>query len=295
MSRQFHMSIIQPVSPHNRSIINATPEEQLDIIRFLNHENLIHQHLDWFSPVDWLGQRPYLVEKERHQIQAVLLAAPEVEDVTWIRLFCVNKSLVVQDVWTRLLDSTMIMLSDMRINQIAALSLNDGFTDLLVYANFHHANNILVLEWKRNSLLDEHRTSNVEIRPMREEDLPEVNNIDHLAFRPLWQNSLESLTKAFRQPGISTIAIKHGEIVGYQISTSLTIHGHLARLAVRPTCQGQQIASALVNDLLNQFTKTGVWRVTVNTQADNIPSLAVYKKFGFQTTGEILPVYQYAL
>lgn len=286
------MSNNQPISPQKHTIVNATPEDQLEIIRLLNQENLIHQHLDWCSPVDWLGQQPFLVEKLAYQIQAVLLAAPEVQDATWVRLFCVKNSVLIQEVWARLLDRAITMLRNMGINHIAALSLNDGFTDLLHNSGFTHVNNILVLEWERNNLPLTGMAPHVEIRAMRSEDLPEVMKIDHSAFRPLWQNSLDSLRKAFRQPGINTVACIQGEIVGYQISTNLTIHGHLARLAVHETYQGQQIASALVDDLLHRFSRAGVWRVTVNTQADNTPSLAVYKKFGFQTTDENIPVFQ---
>jgi len=122
-------------------------------------------------------------------------------------------------------------------------------------------------------------------------DLPVVEEIDRLAFPPLWQNSLSGLTKAFNQTGISTVAIKDGEIVGYQISTAMTIYGHLARLAVHPECQREGIAYTLVYDLLKRFDQRGFWRVTVNTQSDNRASLRLYEKFGFERTSEEIPVY----
>jgi len=37
----------------------------------------------------------------------------------------------------------------------------------------------------------------------------------------------------------------------------------------------------------------GVTRLTVNTQSDNLASLALYEKMGFTVTGEKFPVYCY--
>ena len=289
------MPDVQPPPRQNRTLLNATQEERHDIDQFLSQDNLIHRHLDWIGPLDWIDQRPFLVEKQAHQIQAILMAAPEVPGATWIRLFGVKKSLPTHKVWDRLLAHTTAMLMNMEVSQLAALGLTDWFTNLLHDAGFAQINDIRVLEWKSHPLPAPAMQPDVHIRPMGTEDLPEVVKIDHLAFSPLWQNSIDSLTKAFHQPGISTVATKGGELIGYQISSNLTIHGHLARLAVHPAYQRQKIASALVEDLLQQFTRLGIWHVTVNTQADNTPSLGIYRKFGFQTSQEDFPVYQHNL
>jgi ribosomal-protein-alanine N-acetyltransferase len=282
-------------TPVNSTIINASPEERIAIEKFLNQDNRTHRHLDWFSPSEWLGQQPFLIEKSGQRIQAALLAAPEVPEATWIRLFSITQALPILEVWGRLFDKTTALLREMQVTRIAALGLSVWFTDLLRNAGFFHESSIVVLAWKNFTSSKSIPTPQVEIRPMKPEDMQAVCKIDHAAFSPLWQNSLGSLSKASQQPGIGTVALKHGEIVGYQISTNLTIHGHLARLAVHPDYQGQQIASALVGDLLEKFTRAGVWYVTVNTQADNKPSLAVYQKFGFQNTGEVIPVFQRVL
>lgn len=279
------------IPPHRR-ITNATPDQKLEISRFLNQDNLVHRHLDWFSPLDWIGQGPYLVEKLEQEIQAILLAAPEVSDASWIRLFCVNNNSQVEDAWERLFAKTASLLIDANIQHIASLSTSDWFRQLLKHSGFAHEGDIVVLDWKGDHATTSEQNPGLDIRPMHAEDLPRVFQVDQAAFAPLWQNSLASLTKAYNQPGISTVALSQDQIVGYQISTTITIHGHLARLAVHPDHQGKQAASTLINDLLHQFVRRGVWRATVNTQADNYPSLAVYQKFGFQRTLDTIPVYQ---
>jgi ribosomal protein S18 acetylase RimI-like enzyme len=279
-------------TPQRRYITNATPNQKHEISNFLNQDNLAHSHLDWFSPLDWLGQSPFLVERLDQKIQAILIAAPEVSDATWIRLFCSRNNSLVEEIWERLFAKAASYLLSANIKVLAALGTNDWFSRLLRHSCFKRQDDIVVLEWKGDHPSATNTNPAVEIRPMRVEDLPEVFHVDHLAFAPLWQNSLASLTKAFNQPGISTVALMRDQIVGYQISTTITIHGHLARLAVHPDQQGQQVASSLVHDLLCQFVRRGVWCATVNTQAENKPSLAVYQKFGFQPTQDIIPVFQ---
>jgi ribosomal protein S18 acetylase RimI-like enzyme len=278
-------------SPQNRAIIKATIEHKLEISRFLNQENPTHSHLDWFSPLDWLGQQPYLLEKYQDHIQAIMLTAPEVKAATWLRLFSAQNTSSFQDTWDRLFSITILMLKDLNITQLAALSFSNWFKDLLLKANFFQHNTIVVLEWNGNQPDKASAAPHINIRPMHPEDLPKIEHIDRLAFSPLWQNSLNGLNKAYKQPGICTVATDHDRIIGYQISTAVTIQGHLARLAVHPEHQRQGVASALLLDLLKQFVGLGVWRVTVNTQFDNNPSLALYEKFGFKPTPETIPVY----
>jgi ribosomal protein S18 acetylase RimI-like enzyme len=114
-----------------------------------------------------------------------------------------------------------------------------------------------------------------------------------LAFKPLWQNSLDALILAFQKASIATVAVLNEKIVGYQISTSTPINTHLARLAVDPACQRQNIGYELVRDMLATSVKINSWQVSVNTQNDNEASLALYETLGFSKTGETFPVYVY--
>jgi len=281
----------QSTPPRKRSIIGAGTEHKHEISRFLNQKNISHLHLDWFSPLDWLGQNPFLLEKHKAKIQGIMIAAPEVPKSTWVRLFSVTKNLSVHDVWERLLSKTIPILKDQQINQLGALGFSDWFKDLLIRSNFKQDNSIVVLEWKDGILPTTKFSTQANMRSMRPEDLPEIEQLDHLAFSSLWQNSLTGLKKAFNQPGISTVATQQDQIIGYQISTTSTFQGHLARLAVHPDYQGQQVGSQLLADLLDRMLKTDAHTITVNTQTDNHSSLAIYKKFGFQHTQETIPVY----
>jgi ribosomal protein S18 acetylase RimI-like enzyme len=57
--------------------------------------------------------------------------------------------------------------------------------------------------------------------------------------------------------------------------------------------QGHGVGRALLSDLFNRITQNGIARLSVNTQSDNATSLSLYKKMGFQRTGEEYPVYTF--
>jgi ribosomal protein S18 acetylase RimI-like enzyme len=124
-------------------------------------------------------------------------------------------------------------------------------------------------------------------------DFEAVAEVDASAFEPLWQNSLEALSRAYAQRAYATVAETSQRLVGYQISTSNPIGAHLARLAVRPETQRTGVGIALVRDLLLQFQHRGRPHITVNTQSDNLSSQALYERLGFVRTGEQFPVFVY--
>lgn len=270
----------------------ATQDDSKQIASFLNQDNKIHRHLDWFSALEWLGTHPFLIKRKDNAIQAVLCTTPENEHAAWVRVFGVRKDLPPKKLWNRLLPKAIQELKESNRRTLAALALHPWFEALLVDSGFVNRQDIIVLEWQGN--LSENRSQNndILIRRMVIEDLAMVQYIDQLAFSPIWQNSLASLTKAFKQTGISTVALINNQIVGYQISTSMTIYGHLARLAVHPDYQRQGIGKGLVFNLLKRFENLGLSRVTVNTQSDNKPSLNLYKQFNFRPTSENIRVYE---
>ena len=274
------------------NIIQATQDDYKELALFLNQNNQIHRHLDWFGILDWLGKQPFLLERFNQHIQAFLCLVPENKNSTWVRAYGVKNELDPAISFERLLTAGIGNLKALKIRQLGALALHSWFKHLLIDTGFHNRQNIVVLEWQNDFPQLKIENADMQIRNMELNDLPIVEQIDQMAFRPLWQNSLAELTKAYHQTGISTVAIKNEQIIGYQRSTSMTIYGHLARLAVRPDFQCQGVAFMLVYDLLQQFKNRGFWRVTVNTQSNNVPSLKLYEKFNFSRTKEEIPVFE---
>jgi [ribosomal protein S18]-alanine N-acetyltransferase len=181
------------------------------------------------------------------------------------------------------------------IERIAVIPLQRWFRAVLQTSDFSLTHRVVMLSWdqRHNKLISEPEFGDIVVRQMNVDDLPLVHVVDSAAFRHEWKNSQSSLELAYRQATIATVAELDGDLVGYQISTSSPMGGHLARLAVLPGFQRKGIGSALVRDVLWQFERRGAERVTVNTQENNAASLALYQKAGFVMTGETYPVFQY--
>jgi ribosomal-protein-alanine N-acetyltransferase len=269
----------------------ATAQDHSRLAHFINHESLVHRHMDWRTPLEWLGHRPFIIAEQSGLIQAVLACPPDPESLAWIRLFAATGELSSLYFFQTLLTAAKDELAAYPRCEIAAIGIQPWFTQCLENSGFIQRQNIVVLEW--SGLLPSARPipREVMIRPMIADDLPEVTRVDNLAFEPLWRNSLESLTLAYNQAAWSTVAETDTGIIGYQISTSIPLSGHLARLAVLPQTQRNSIGYALVYDLLLHFKNESAWRVTVNTQDTNAASLALYDRIGFRRTGEVFPVY----
>jgi ribosomal-protein-alanine N-acetyltransferase len=164
---------------------------------------------------------------------------------------------------------------------------------MLEKSQFECSTRVVMLIWDNGVIPQEQPSPTVSLRPMNFDDLVQVEVLDKLSFGSIWHNSRLSLEYAFRQAAIATIAEIDDEMVGYQISTGMQMGGHLARLATHPAYQRQGIGYTILRDLMVQFRQRGALRLTVNTQDDNIGSIALYENAGFTRTGETYPVYLY--
>ena len=277
--------------PVDLAIRQAGLGDSARLASFLSFRSQIHRHLDWRTALDWLGSQPFLLAEYENELLAAYASPPDPPDFAWIRLFTAATELSPMRVWSMFLERAMADLSGSPNVKLAALALQSWFEELLIRSHFSTNQAIVVLEWE--SILPPPRSlrSDAAIRSMAPADLVAVAQVDQQSFEPLWQNSFESINRAFKQSALSSVVELEGRIIGYQISTGSSISGHLARLAVLPAFQGQGIGYALVARLLSDFSRRGVWHVSVNTQSDNIASLALYTHMGFRPNGDEFPVY----
>jgi [ribosomal protein S18]-alanine N-acetyltransferase len=269
----------------------AADKDRKQLASLIHFETFVHRHLDWRAPLDWVGFSPCLVAEQSGSLVATLISPPDPPDIAWIRLFAVSSDFDKREAWERLWPEAKARISGERGITIAAIPLQYWFQELLETSGFMHANNVIMLLWERGCAIPDSEQALVVPRPMNYDDLQAVVKVDTTAFGALWRNSLDSLELAFQQAAVATVAEQEGKVVGYQISTASPMGGHLARLAVAPAYQGKGIGYALVRDTLYQFNRRGAMRVTVNTQQDNLASLALYKKAGFHETKEKYPVF----
>lgn len=270
----------------------AQPSDASQLSALLSKEYYVHRHLDWRPPLEWLGYQPYWLLLHQRQLMGALACPADPPGVAWVRLFAATAQLTPSKTW-RLLFPHIEQAYHGQDVSIAAISLTRWYSDLLEKNGFVHHQDIVVLGWNNERPPARPLPASLTLRPMQPADLQRVAEIDQASFEPLWQNSLEAVSLAFKQASSAVVAELDGQIAGFQISTSTPLVTHLARLAVHPNFQRQNIGYALVCNLFSFFRRHGSWQLTVNTQHDNHASLALYQAMGFELNGDQFPVYVY--
>ena len=280
----------------NTLVRPAGTKDHQQLSNLIFFESRLHRHLDWRSPLEWLGAPFYWALEEDGQITAALACPAERDGIAWIRLFVYTGRWSAESAWSKLWSTAQEEIVRSGGAKVAAIAIQPWFQDLLAGNAFENRQQIVMLEWRyQPSFLSasSRGPQGIRIRRMAEADLPEVEKTDAASFNPLWQNPLETIRKAFGQALYATVAENDQGIVGYQLSTGGGQRAHLARLAVHPSVQGQGAGRALLSDLFRYITYAGISRLSVNTQSDNQASLNLYQRMGFLRTGEEYPVYTY--
>ena len=267
---------------------DLSDDQQLSNLIFF--ETHLHRHLDWRSPLEWLGAPFYWALEEGRRITAALACPPEVDGVAWVRLFVYSGHWSPQNAWSMLWSTAKVDVAAAGGAKVAAIAMQPWFQRVLAASGFENRQQIVMLEWRYQPWVRS-EAPGIRIRKMNEADLPAVEGIDSAAFDPLWRNPQTTLRAAFSQAMSASVAETERGIVGYQITTGGGTRAHLARLAVHPSTQGRGVAYHLVSDLLTRLTNHGVGKLSVNTQSDNFSSLKLYQKLGFRRTGEQYPVF----
>ena len=271
-----------------RPAVDSDQQKIADLILFEAH---VHRHLDWRTPLEWIGYSPYLVLEEGGRLLGALACPPDPDSIAWIRLFVFTSHPAGLTIWLPLWNAAYDQLVESGGATVAVIATQRWFDSILLESGFDLNGHITLLEWNYQSPVRAPFPSNINLRAMTVDDLPQVVDVDSAAFEPLWRNSLPALGKAYSQSSHAFIIEDSSGLLGYQLSTGSPLGAHLARLAVRPEVQGHGLGAALVGDLIDRILKSGGSRVTVNTQANNAASLALYHKLGFRRTGEQFPVY----
>lgn len=270
--------------------VDLSDHQQLSNLIFF--ETHIHRHLDWRSPLEWLGAPFYWALEEGRHITAALACPTEVDGIAWVRLFVYAGHRSADHAWNLLWSTAKETIAHTGGATVAAIAMQGWFQQALAMSGFENRQQIVMLEWHDQPWVSS-AAHGIQIRKMTEADLPQVVETDNAAFDPLWHNSIETLQLAFSQALFATVAENLHGIFGYQITTGHGQRAHLARLAVHPKAQGRGLGRALLSDLFAKVTQHGIVRLSVNTQSDNAISLSLYKKMGFHRTGEEYPVYTF--
>jgi len=198
----------------------AEINDRNQIVRLLQKRSFIHQHLGWFSPLEWLGEQPYLVLENQSRISAALACPPDDDGITWLHLFAVTPGMLISRAWKALWPSALEWLEvNTSVQQVNSLVVQDKMIDLLSKSGFQEAYQVVIFVWDAAHAKWPEKTENHFIRDMEREDFLQVYEIDQIAFDPIWRNSLRHIEVAFQEKISASVVIINNRIAGYQIST----------------------------------------------------------------------------
>jgi len=119
------------------------------------------------------------------------------------------------------------------------------------------------------------------IRDMREEDVPEIVEIECDSFSTPWSET-SFLHEIYKKYAISKTAVFEGKVIGY-ICVNYVLHeAHLLNLAVHRAFRRRGVATILMNETIKELRGKGCVFIYLEVRVSNDSAWKFYKPFGFR-------------
>jgi ribosomal protein S18 acetylase RimI-like enzyme len=277
--------------------LRFTASDRQQILALSQHAPRRHLHLDWRTLADWLPESTFCgwfarqEGRARAALGASLQRGDEGTPAAWLRLLVPVGMASGDPTLDALWESLRADLRSRGVTRVGILLFENWTTNIVRRWGFEPDNMVITFR-RAGGAVPDLPPSPLTTRPMVLADLAEVAWVDAAAFAdPLWRYDADTLQNAIPHASSFDVLEDRGAIVGYQFSTRHIGSGHLARLAVHPSRQGQGHGKRLVAHSLRFFGERGVAVVTVNTQQDNYRSRRLYVKMGFRLTDYAVPLW----
>lgn len=126
----------------------------------------------------------------------------------------------------------------------------------------------------------------ITIRKFQPHDFPWVIDIEKKVFDEhdpyFYMQFYETCSDGFIVAEINGFVV--GYIVGFQMSEET---GRIFSFAIHPAYQNRGAGSALLKEIINVFSKTGVSEIILEVRQGNTRAKKFYERHGFSTTGII--------
>jgi [ribosomal protein S18]-alanine N-acetyltransferase len=134
-----------------------------------------------------------------------------------------------------------------------------------------------------SAVLKNNREVELTYRPLTEDDLPRVVEIEHSAYVFPWTfgNFRDSLYSGYICTGVWC----ESRLVGYTIIMPALEEAHLLNIAVDSAWQGQGIGTRVLTDLIERAKATTCEVIYLEVRPSNIAALRLYERFNFKQLG----------
>ena len=234
---------------------------------------------------EFLSEELFVVVEQKRVLVGALFAWPDESPVAWVRL----ASLLDYVSAERWLDAALPpIVRALRTRGARSLAWMDywGWAGhYLASRGFAPLTDVETMA-KHDQHLPPLANPSVTVRPAVAEDLAAVAAVDASAFSHHWRNGHATIARRLRASPLFVVAEDNGSIVGYAEGDLRCPVAHINRVAVHPRHQGCGIGELLTQHALQGFWRGGANQVTLNTQEFNQRARRLYRRLGFEPTGE---------
>ncbi len=124
----------------------------------------------------------------------------------------------------------------------------------------------------------------IKIERMRHEDLGQVIGIEKSSFPVPWSEEMFK-SELCKEHATFLVARIGEEIAGYIGGWAICDEFHLVNLAVSPGLRGRGIGGKLLKNLIDSVKSQDAVYITLEVRENNLPAIAMYRKFGFSIAG----------
>jgi ribosomal-protein-alanine N-acetyltransferase len=269
-SPNYGWTMITPLLPDNLHRIWLVAETHYTV-------RALRQHLERYPHLGWMVHEngDYIVGsywKDRQEIGLVMEASPSSQRANLVQ---------------RLLDSYSETGST-----LAIISEREVTHNLRLYQEMSFSALEEVICYERPHVQVDAIARRLDVRAVQDADLPALAALEQAAFPWLWWETAATFHQTDQKPDTWVLVAHLGsELVGYLIVTVRGSWGHLNRIGVHPSRQGQGWGRELLTVAIAEMARRGASTVGLNTQSDNVHSQHLYEKFGFVRTGESFKIW----
>ena len=125
----------------------------------------------------------------------------------------------------------------------------------------------------------------VEIRPMRREDLDAILEIEHLSFTIPWSRASFEQEVSENRCARYLVVVVDGRPVGYAGMWLVLDEGHITNVAIHPDYRGRKLGEKLMRALIQLAADTSLSWMTLEVRRSNFVAQSLYRKLGFIDVG----------
>lgn len=121
------------------------------------------------------------------------------------------------------------------------------------------------------------------IRPMRQEDVPEVAALEQAAYEFPWSVGIfrDCLLAGYTAMVLET----EGKLIGYAVMSVAAGEAHLLNICLAADMRRQGIARHLLRQMLDLAMQAGAERVYLEVRPSNKDAMRLYRAAGFDVVG----------